>query len=371
MRLLITLAACVAFSAPTLAAETDTAAVQAAIDAVLKTSKVPGIGAVVIRDGHVTGLAAGGVRRTDRPGQITTDDPWVIASNTKPMTAVMILRLVEQKRLSLDAPLSAMWPELAAGARPEYRAITLRQMLAHTTGLPHDQHDVVKLMDAEFGSTAPLPALRLDYLRLALREAPVAPAGKEFDYSNTGYILAAAIAEHATGLTYEVLMQREVFAPLGLSGVRVGLPPQDGNHGHTDGKPTAQMVEVPPAMNPAGGVSLTLSAWAAFCIDQLNGAKGHGKLLTATDYTLMQSPLPATGSGLDWGYDANFFTWQGPVLQHGGSDDGWRSIAVLFPETGNALLVDANEGERTGGDAADRAVLHALLPLVTKPLAGK
>jgi hypothetical protein len=83
----------------------------------------------------------------------------------------------------------------------------------------------------------------------------------------------------------------------------------------------------------------------------------------------MQSPQPGSDGGLDWGYGKNFFEWQGPVLEHGGSDDAWRSIVVLFPATGNALLVNANEGQDTGGDTADRAVLKALLPLVAQRMA--
>ncbi|HJW41878.1 MAG TPA: serine hydrolase domain-containing protein [Rhizomicrobium sp.] len=369
MRLLITVAAWAAFSVPVLAAGADSAAVQAAIDAALKSSKVPGMGAVVIGDGHIAGIAVGGVRRMGKPDPVTTGDPWLIASNTKPMTATMILRLVEQKRLSLDAPLSATWPALAAAARPEYRAITLRQMLSHTAGLPHDYHDIAKVMDSFFGNSTPLPAQRFAYLKLALTDAPVSPPGKENHYSNTGFILAAAIAEHATGLSYEALMQREIFAPLDMRDARVALPPPDGNHGHMDGKPAAVTDEIPAAMNPAGGVSLSLSAWAAFCIDQLDGAKGHGRLLNAADYKLMQSPQPGSDGGLDWGYDKNFFAWQGPVLEHGGSDEAWRSIVLLFPDTGNALLVTANADKNMGGDDADRSVLKALLPLVAHHVA--
>jgi CubicO group peptidase (beta-lactamase class C family) len=368
MRFLIAVTAWAALSVPVLAAGPDSAGVQAAIGAALKTSKVPGMGAVVIRDRHVSGIVVGGVRRMGKPDPVRLDDPWFIASNTKPMTAAMILRLVEQKRLSLDAPLSVTYPALAAAARPEYRAITFRQMLSHTAGLPHDYHDVLKVMDS-FSDRTPLPAQRIVYLKLALTDPPVSLPGRKFNYSNTGFILAGAIAEHATGLSYEELMQREVFAPLGMRGARVALPPPDGNHGHMNGKPAAVKDEIPPAMNPAGGVSLSLSEWATFCIDQLDGAKGHGRLLTAADYKVMQSPLPGIGGGLDWGYDKVMGRWQGPVLEHGGSDEAWRSIVVLFPDTGNALLVNANADKNMGGDAADKSVLRALLPLVTHPVA--
>jgi hypothetical protein len=123
-------------------------------------------------------------------------------------------------------------------------------------------------------------------------------------------------------------------------------------------------------MNPAGGVSLSLSDWAKFCIDQVNGAKGRGRLLVAADYKAMESPQPISGGGLDWGYEMNIDHWQGPVLEHGGSDEAWRSIALLFPDSGNALLVNANGDKNMGGDAADRSVMKALLPLAAHPRGG-
>ncbi|MDE2183514.1 MAG: beta-lactamase family protein [Alphaproteobacteria bacterium] len=331
----------------------------------MKGSAVPGMGVALIRNGKLAGIAVRGVREMGRSDPVQVDDLWLIGSNTKPMTATLILRLVEQKRLSLDAPLSAIDRELAKTALPVYRSITLHQMLAHTTGLPHDYHDVEKVMNS-FRPGMPLPAERIAYLKLALSETPVSPSGKEYHYSNTGFILAAAVAEHATGLSYEDLMQREIFAPLGMHDTRLGLPPPGGNHGHMDGKPARATNEIPPAMNPAGGVSLSLADLARFCIDQLNGAKGHGRLLTTADYKLMQSPDPATGNGLDWGTVKTGRKWQGPILEHGGSDEAWRSAVLLFPESGNALLVNANADKGMAGGAADSSVINALLPLVAK-----
>jgi len=349
-------------AAPSLASVNETAA-QIAINAALESSHVPGMGAVVIRDRHLAAIAVGGITRMDKTKPVKASDPWLIGSNAKPMTAAMILRLVEQSRLSLDARLEDTDPGLAVSAQREYRAITLRQMLTHTSGLPHDYHDLAKVA-VSLGGHGSLPEQRLTYLGLALKDPPVAPPGKSFHYSNTGFILAAAIAERATGLSYEQLMQREIFEPLGMRGALVGLPPADGNHGHTNGKPAAPPDEIPPMMNPAGGISLSLSAWAEFCIDQLDGAKGHGRLLTAANYKLMQSPQPESGNGLDWGYDASIGHWQGPVLEHTGSDGAWMSLVVLFPASGNGLLVNANAGSSMGGESADKSVLRALLPLV-------
>ena len=179
IKLAIVLLAWTALAAPALAAGDDTAAAQAAISVGLKHSKVSGMGAAIIRDRHLAAIAVGGMRQMGKPYPVKPDDLWLIGSDGKSMTAVLILRLVEQHRLSLDAPLPRMDPALAAAARPEYRAITLRQMLSHTSGLPHDYHDMARII-AFYGDRRPPPGQRVAYLGLALTDAPLSPPGKAF-----------------------------------------------------------------------------------------------------------------------------------------------------------------------------------------------
>jgi len=326
----------------------------------LDGTRVPAIGVLVIRDGKVSQIAVRGIREMGHSDPVRPDDLWQICSDTKPMTAALILRLVEQHRLSLDAPLSATMPDLAAKARPEYRDVTLRELLHHMAGLPHDSSDIARAFPASFHDARPVPEQRLDYLATALNDAPVAPPGKEAHYSNTGFLLAAAIAEHATGVSYEALMQHEIFAPLHMTTARFGSPEE--NRGHHNGLVATADDDIPTMFDPAGGVAASLADWAKFCIDQLAGAKGHGRLLTAQSYRLMQSPDAATGNGLSWGFDATFMDRQGPMLSHTGSDESWNSMVVLFPASGNGLLVNTNAGADMGGEKAGKAVLKALLP---------
>ncbi len=134
------------------------------------------------------------------------------------------------------------------------------------------------------------------------------------------------------------------------------------NRGHNGGHVAGAEDDIPRAFDPAGGVSVSLADWAKFCIDQLNGAKGRKSLLAPESYKLLQSPDPATGNGLAWGVDATFMDRQGPMLSHTGSDESWFSMVILFPASGNGLLVNANAGADMGGEKADKAVIKALLP---------
>jgi CubicO group peptidase (beta-lactamase class C family) len=232
--------------------------------------------------------------------------------------------------------------------------------------LPHDSSDIERAFAAAVHDTRPLTQQRMLYLITALKDEPVGPAGKQVQYSNTGFIVAAAIAEHATGISYEILMEREILVPLHMMSARFGLPVE--NHGHLKGRVATTDDEVPPLFNSAGGLSVSLGDWAKFCIDQLDGAKGHGRLLTTEGYRLMQSPEPATGNGLGWGVDAKFMGRQGPMLSHTGSDGSWYSMVVLFPASGTAMLVNVNAGSDMGGEQADKSVLSALLPSLAPPV---
>jgi CubicO group peptidase (beta-lactamase class C family) len=258
-----------------------------------------------------------------------------------------------------------MYPQLAAQARPEYRGITLRELLLHTAGLPQDVSDLSHLA-AFVGDKRPLPLQRKAYLSVALKEPPVAPPGTAPHYSNTGYLLAAAIAEHVIGSSYEGLMQREVFGPLHMTSAHFGLPPE--NRGHLDGRVATAADEVPRVVDPAGGLSVDLGDWAKFCIDQIEGALGRGRLLTPEGYRLLQSPAGTPDEGLGWGVDSTFMGRQGPMLSHTGSDGSWYSIVLLFPASSTGVLVNANAGPDMGGEKADKAVLRVLLPSLA-PLA--
>jgi CubicO group peptidase (beta-lactamase class C family) len=241
-----------------------------------------------------------------------------------------------------------------ASARPEYRAIALREMLHHTTGLPHDSSDIAKVFATGSHDSRPPQEQRMAYLTTALKDPPVALPGKDVNYSNTGFILAAATAERATGVSYEDLMQRDLFASLHMTSAHFGFPPE--NRGHNNGNVGGAEDDIPPAFDPAGGVSVSLTDWAKFCIDQFDGAKGHGHLLTVESYRLLQSPDPVTGNSLTWGVDATFMDRQGPMLSHTGSDESWYSMVILFPASGNGMLVNANAGADIGGEKADKAL---------------
>jgi CubicO group peptidase (beta-lactamase class C family) len=335
-------------------------------------SKVPAVGALVIRDGKVAGQAVHGVRRNDGKARVGADDVWLIGSTGKVMTVALMARLVERGVLSWDAPLETMLPALAAGMRPEYRQLSLVQLLSHRAGLARDARDTA-LMDSFFSDTGPLPQQRLRYIAAALKEAPEVAPGTAFSYSNTGFLIAAAVAEQATGKTYEALMQEHVFEPLGMRKVGFGNTVDGQTRGHQQGKPMTAMRKsddgAPAMFAPAGFLHMRLADWARFNLDQLAGSKGAGTLLSPASYRLMQTAQPDSPAGLDWGVQATIAGRQGPALVHQGSDGNWLAIVVLFPGSSNGALVVANAGPEMGADQVLNDVFGKLFATLAPPKA--
>ncbi len=327
-------------------------------------SQVPAMGVVVIRGGRVVGSAVRGARRRDSAAQVRLTDSWIIGSTAKVQTVAMIARLAERGVLSWDAPLSQLLPDLAATVRPEYRSVTLVQLLSHHAGLPENVSDMA-FFESFFHDHRALGVQRQVYITRALKEPAIYPAGRDYGYSNTGFLVAAVIAERATGRSYEQLMRREVFGPLGMASAGFGATGPDQPSGHNGGKP------VPPSnpdmFAPAGNLHMSLRDWSRFCVDQLQGAKGHGRLLSQASYRLMQSAQPGGGNGVDWGIQPAIAGRKGPVLVHGGSDGNWFAYMVLFPETGNGVLVIDNASADMGGDSAVMTLLGAMLPTLASP----
>ncbi|HEY2179823.1 MAG TPA: serine hydrolase domain-containing protein [Caulobacteraceae bacterium] len=358
---------CIAFS---LAAPAWAGDLHDTLVAAMAGTATPGMAMAVIRDGAVADVGVAGVRRNDRPDPARIDDVWLIGSDGKAMTATMIARLVDKGVLSWSKPLSAMLPDLAAGMRPEYRPVTLTQLLSHHAGLPHDISDT-KVFEGFYSDTRPLREQRLAYIARALAEAPVAPPGTKFSYSNTGFLIAAAIAERATGVSFEDLMRREVFGPLKMTSAGFGVPGPGQPQGHTGGKPVSRPDQSNPAMfAPPGNMYFSIGDWARFCLDQIAGANGGGRLLKPATYRLMQSVQPGGGdAGFGWGVVDPVAGYKGPGLTHSGSDGNWYALVVLFPSRRSGALVAANAGEDMGGDKADKAALKAVLPTLSARVA--
>lgn len=360
--LVLSLAAAVA----PVAAQEPAPGLQDALVRAMADKAVPGMAALEIRDFAIDQETGAGRRRLGELDQVQPGDRWHLGSDTKSMTATLVARLVDQGRLSWTARLSDLLPQLSAAMRPEYRDVTLADLLSHRAGLPENVSDL-DFFKSFYADRRDLPAQRLAYVGRALTEAPVGPVRAAPSYSNTGYLLAAVIAEQAAGKPYEALMRDEVFEPLGMTTASFEYG-SGGPVGHVDGR-VAGAADANPAMfNPAGQAQMSLADWARFCIDQMQGANGRGRLLRPETYAMLQTGQGGTRNGLGWGVAPTVMGRQGPALTHSGSDGNWFALVVLFPKTGSGILAVANAAESMGGDAATLAVVRERVKTLAEPV---
>jgi CubicO group peptidase (beta-lactamase class C family) len=329
-----------------------------ALNEAMAGTAVPGMAALVIRDFRPEPEQVAGMRVAGGAA-VAPGDRWHLGSDGKAMTATLIARLIEAQLLSWERPLGQMLPDIAM--REEYRGVTLPDLLSHRAGLPENTPD----MDffATFYTDPATPTQqRIRYLTRCLQDPPVGPVRAAPSYSNTGFLLAAACAERAAHKSFEDLIVAQVFAPLGMRTVSFDqFGANDEPQGHVEGRIANQPRDANPAMfAPAGGMRMSMGDWARFCIDQLQGEHGRGRLLQRTSYGFLHAPQGGTHFALGWGAAPNPMGLRGPALTHSGSDGNWYALVCLFEETGAGVLVAANAGDSMDGNEASLAAMRTL-----------
>ena len=333
---------------------------------------VPGMTALVIRDFRAEAERVAGVRTLGSLEPVKTGARWHIGSNGKAMTATMIARLVEAGALAWDRPLKQMLPELAQSMHPAYRDVTLPELLSHHAGLPENTSDL-DMFATFYDDVASLTSQRLRYITSCLSETPVGPARATPSYSNTGLLIAAACAERATGHSFESLIASQVFTPLGINSVSFDQFGRSGEpSGHVDGRVADRPQDANPRMfAPAGAMRVSMRDWARFCIDQMKGDGGRGRLLTEDSYRFLHAPQHGSPEGagwaLGWGAAPHPMNLNGPALTHSGSDGNWYALVCLFPQSGNGVLVVSNAAESMGAVQSASEVMLALARTVAAP----
>ena len=318
---------------------------------VLKDRSIPAVGVVLIRHGRIADEDVAGVRARDNPVPVRKTDLWHIGSDEKAMTATMIARLVERGTLAWHTPLARLIPELAKSMRADYQNVDLVELLAHRAGLQD-------LIDSDYYESLyhdrrPMHAQRVDYVKMALSWAPAYPPGTDAKYSNRGTVIAALAAEDRTRLSYEALMEREVFAPLGMKSPTFDPPIRGELAGHDGEMPKYGIKADNPRVDaPAGEVRMTLDDWARFAMDQMAGDHGGGRLLRKSTYRLLHRGQKGTVFGLGWGVRTSLDGVNGRFLTHSGSNGYWFARIVLAPDKGNGLLVVTN----SASDAAQKRI---------------
>jgi CubicO group peptidase (beta-lactamase class C family) len=338
-----------------LQAEFPTAGIDKYLDACAARGEFNGV-VLVARKGKVQYHRALGKASIDGGVPLRRDSVFRLASVAKAFTAVSILMLREEGKLSLDDDVRKYVPTLP------YAGATIRHLLHHTSGLP----DYVKLLDkhwdAEEGDLSRRRfATNPDALGQLIKHKPPVrfSPGKRWDYSNTGYMLLALVVEKISGVPFSDFLTRRIFAPLGMKNTVLFTP-----------------ITPPVIENRAWGFRLSPDGGERLANDRnyLNAMYGDGEVYSTAgnllkwDQALYQAKLiPAAAvdemftpgrlsSGKDTGYG---YGWgianRGgkKVVNHGGGWVGFRTWIDRELESRQLLVVLTNNSSRSMGMVRD------------------
>jgi CubicO group peptidase (beta-lactamase class C family) len=306
---------------------------------------VPGIAVGILRSGAFQ-VGGSGVTSVEYPLPVTEHTMFQIGSTTKTVTGTVIMQLVEEGRIELEAPVRAYLPDLRLSDERVAATVTIRHLLQHSSGWVGDF-----FTDTGRGDEA---------LRKVAEEmatlAQVTPLGEIYSYNNSGFYLAGAVIEAVTGRQYETVVRERVFEPLGMT-ESFFFPEEVMTRsfavGHTIRDETAEVArpwELTRCANPAGGI-------AASAIDNLKYARFHLGDGTAPDGTRILSPesiramqTPQFPAGFD---DWVGLTWfiddshESRIVRHGGGTNGQVSAFQMVPERDFAIavLTNGNQGK--------------------------
>lgn len=341
-----------------------------ALDALLEhafATDEPGGVVLVAQGGEPVYLRSFGLADLERGSALRPDSVFGVGSITKQFTAVAILKLVDDGRVSLDADVRSYVP----GAPTEGRRVTIEQLLTHTSGLPN-------LIDVEGFEAWARQDRSVDELLARTAGVPLEfEPGAGYAYSDSGYILLGAVIERVSGQTIGEFLD-DLLRPLGLSSTVMGgdsrlaarLAPRRAS-GYTvrDGRvePADPIsLTVPHA---AGALLSTAEDFLRWHVALTEGRVVHPCLLERawTPRTLPDGTL--VGYGFGW----NLCTIDGHrTFEHGGWINGYTAKAVHLPDDDLAaiVLVNRDAGDPEAGSIARRVlriVLHGSpeLPVVT------
>ena len=292
--------------------------------------------------------AASGVLNVDTGVPTTVDSIFQIGSVSKVWTATVVMQLVDEGKLELEAPVIEVLPELRLADPDVTKQVTVRHLLTHTSGIDGDVFTDVGRGDDCLER----------YVELLADAAQNHPLGATWSYCNAGFSLLGRLIEKVTGQTWDTAMRERLFTPLGLTHT-VTLPEEallfGAAVGHvTEGGAEPQRAPVwglPRALGPAGLITATVADVLGFARLHLTG--GHApdgtRLLSPDSAAAMaahQADVPDKYSlGDSWGLGWIRYGWSDHrLIGHDGNTIGQAAFLRLLPEQNLAVALLTNGG---------------------------
>ncbi|RZA12520.1 MAG: class A beta-lactamase-related serine hydrolase [Lysobacteraceae bacterium] len=310
---------------------------QAQIDRLMQPYEgdVPGASLLVLRDGEAVVRRGYGRSDLEQGVEAGPATDYRLASVSKQFTAAAILLLAQDGKLAIEDPARKWLPSLPDAAK----AITLRHLLTHTSGL----------VDYEDLMVEPYAGQILDAGVLALLEKEdrlYFPAGSAYRYSNSAYALLSLVVERASGMAYPQFLRARIFAPLNmhdtLAYVAGGpdVPHRAWGYSEVDGRWQRSDQSSTSAVLGDGGIYSSiddLARWDAALYDD--------RLLSDASRAQAFAPqVEVTGESPDTHYG---FGWRitGDMQWHSGETRGFRNVIVRWPAKRLTVVLLSNRND--------------------------
>jgi CubicO group peptidase (beta-lactamase class C family) len=322
---------------------------------------VPGVSLAIAQNGKVVFAGGFGVRELGKAEKVDADTLYMIASNTKAMTTMLLGRLVDQKKLTWQTPVTKLLPQFKLGDADTTSKVQVEHLICACTGLPRQDFEWL----LEFGKATPDSALAT----LGTMQ-PTSKFGEMFQYSNplaaaAGYVGAHVLfPQQELGAAYDRAMAAEVFGPLGMTNTTFDFAKAlEGNHASAhsldiDGVPALAAMDVNDsivAVRPAGGAWSSVNDVLKYVQMELSMGLLPNGTRYASEAVLKARREPKVWIGKDDWYGMGLQvdqTYGTPVVHHGGSMIGYKSDMMWLPahDVGAVVLTNGDSGWAISGN---------------------
>jgi len=343
------------------------------LDPIRKKYDLPALAGAIVTSKGLVAVGAVGVRKYGTDTPVTINDQWHLGSDTKAMTATLLATLVEQGKLSWNTTLEQVFPALSPKMYPAYRKLTVEQLLSQRTGFTDESWPKGNTFDDMYRLPGSPREQRAAYVAVVLTELPVNEPGTKFLYSNRNYAVAGAIAEKIANDSWESLLQKRIFDPLGMPSCgfgamgTAGKVDQPWQHtlllaGHRAIEPGPQS-DNPPVIGPAGTVHCSLVDWGKFVSAHLRGEQGEPGILKPETFKRLHTP--SFGGDYAFGWIVTDRPWAGGrALTHAGSNTMNFAIVWMAPAKDFAVFVATNQAGGETFNACDEAASVLIMRFV-------
>lgn len=321
------------------------------ITSTLAETGVPSASIAVVKNGKIAYARAYG-KQSDTIAQARTDIPYQIASISKQFTAAALLLLEDQGKLSLDDPVSRYVVGITEGD-----TITIRQLLSHTSGLQDYWPQDYSFAAMEHPTT---PQKIVD--RWAKKPLDF-PPGTQWQYSNTGYVVAGMIVEKVSGMKLLDFLNQYIFKPLDMHPVDQDLAVGNGYaapyHRYALGPVRPEKRAAAGWLFAAGELAMTPSDLARWDIARINRT-----VLPADDWQTQETPvLLADGKNTGYGLGVDIGTIKGlRYIEHSGEAVGFLSENIVYPDQKDAVVVFTNSDFSNAASTMCRGIAALIIP---------